>query len=394
MRIKKFMKKRIDQKYLTRTLADLVRINSINPGLSSDGAGETEIAAYVADAMEAAGMEVHLDLLAPGRYNAVGIRKGTGSRSLMWNAHMDTVGVDAMEHPFVAEIRGGRLYGRGSQDMKGSLAAMIAAAHALNDAAVRLNGDLILAAVGDEEYASLGTLDLIGKYTADAAIVTEPTELRLCVAHRGFALFEVETFGRAAHGSRYQEGIDAIIHMGRFLAELEAFGKDLLGRPPHPLVGPPSLHASIIQGGTEIGIYPAHCRLEVERRTSPGETDGQATAELQAILNKLAQQDPQFNAQLRCFLSRPPHEIDRQSEIVQTLERVMGDYLARPPVIGGASFWTDAALLADAGIPSVLLGPTGSGLHSAVEWVELKSCFHLGELLIDSALEFCGTEPA
>jgi len=388
------MKFIIDQDLLTRTLTDLVRINSINPGLSQDGAGEMEIAGYVAGAMEAAGMEVHLDQLSPGRFNAVGIRKGAGGSSLMWNAHMDTVGVDAMEQPFQADIREGRLFGRGSQDMKGSLAAMIAAARAINEAGIRLAGDLILAAVADEEYASLGTLDLVSRYTADAAIVTEPTELRLCVAHRGFALFEIETFGRAAHGSRYLEGIDAIVHMGRFLTEMEAFGKDLIARPPHPLVGPPSVHASIIQGGTEIGIYPAHCRLEVERRTSPGETDDQATVELQAILDKLASQDTQFNARLHRTLSRPPYEIDRQARIVKTLGRVVEDYLASPPIIGGASFWTDAALLAEAGIPSVLLGPSGGGLHSAEEWVDLQSCVDLGEILVGSALEFCGSAPA
>jgi acetylornithine deacetylase len=380
----------IDVDFLTQTLRDLVRINSTNPSLSQEGAGELEIAAYITRVMGAIGLEAHYQALSDKHANAVGIRRGAGSgRSLMWNAHMDTVGVVGMPAPFSAEIRDGRLYGRGAQDMKGSLAAMLAAAKALQDSGMTLGGDLIVAGVADEEYSSLGSCELVKHYRADAAIVTEPTDLQLALAHRGFILYEVETFGRAAHGSRYKEGIDAILHMGRFLGGLDQLEQELRQRPPHALVGPPSIHASIIQGGSEVSIYPAHCRLELERRTCPGESLDKVSEELQAILNSLAQSDANFRATLKPYMDRPPFEIEPGAAIVQTVEAAATRRLGHAPQRTGASFWTDAAILADAGIPSLLLGPIGSGLHSAEEWVDLQSVVDLAAILAESAIEFC-----
>ncbi len=380
----------LDREFLISTLADLVRINSVNPDISAGGAGEAEIADYVAEALRRAGMEVRAYELAPRRYNVVGIRRGADSgKSLMWNAHLDTAGANGMERPFQPELRGDRLYGRGSQDMKGGLAAMIAAARALNQAGTELDGDLVIAAVADEENASMGTQDLVRRIKTDAAIIPEPTEMRLCLAQRGFIIFEMETAGRAAHGSRYQEGIDAIAHMGRFLVRLEQLGQNLVERDPHPLVGPPSLHASLIEGGSEVSTYPAYCKLVLERRTCPGETDEQARAEIRAIVDELALDDPQFNARLQATLSRPPFEIDHSSEVAQTVEAAFRDHFSKPAPIGGASFWTDAALLAEAGIPAVILGPSGHGLHSAEEWVDLQSCFDLGQILVQTALDYC-----
>ena len=383
----------IDAPYLTQTLSDLVSINSINASLVPDGPGEAQIGAYLAKAMQALDLQVSVDEVAPGRVNVVGRRGGrSGGRSLMWNAHMDTVGPNGMQQPFVPTIRDGRLYGRGSQDMKGSLAAMLAAVKALNQAQIELDGDLLLTGVADEEYASLGTDHLVQHYTADAAIVTEPTELGLAVAHRGFAGFEVETIGRAAHGSRYQEGIDAILLMGRFLAGLDALEQDLLRREPHLLVGPPSIHTSIIRGGTEMSTYPASCYLMIERRTVPGETPEQAGQELQAILERCAQADPRFQARLKTLIHRPPFEVGPGAEIVRAVSDVLLDHSGQMPVPRGVSFWTDAAVLAQAGIPSVLIGPTGQGLHSAEEWVDLQSCVELAEILAQTAIRFCSKE--
>ena len=252
----------IDPNYTRQTLVDLVQINSVNPDLSPDGAGEAVIGAYVAQALKTMGLAVTIYDLGSGRMNVVGTLKGTGhGRSLLLNAHMDTVGVGGMADPFGAVVRDGRLYGRGAQDMKGSLAAMMGAVKALVDSGVKLAGDVLLTAVADEEYASIGTDDLVRHVTADAAIVTEPTDLHLCRAHRGFVWLNLETTGRAAHGSRYKDGIDANMHMGRFLGELEKLSQELIQRPSHPLAGPPSLHASLLQGGSEISVYAARCLL-------------------------------------------------------------------------------------------------------------------------------------
>jgi acetylornithine deacetylase len=385
------MKLKIDSDYIIKVLSDLVRINSINPTLTPNGKGEAEIGAYISSVLESLGLDVKTYEITPGRVNVVGILNGNGNgHSLLLNAHLDTVGVEGMIiDPFGAEIKDGRLYGRGSQDMKGSLAAMIAVAKALVDARVQLGGDLLITAVADEEYASIGTEDLIKHVSADAAIVTEPTDLTIGRAHRGFIWYDVETKGRAAHGSRYQEGIDANMRMGRFLAALEDLEKDLRFRSPHPLVGPPSLHAALLQGGTEISTYAAHCLLQIERRTIPGENVLQATAELQAIIDRLASQDPTFVTTVTPTFYREPFEISPKAQIVQTLERVINWRTGQLPDHTGQSFWTDAALFAGAGMETVLVGPRGQGLHSEKEWVDIDSVLDLAYILGETTLDYC-----
>ena len=382
------MNLKFDHDFTLKTLKELVQINSINPVLSPNGKGEVEIGTYVADSLSSLGLRVKTYEIKPGRVNVVGTLSGSGSgRSLLLNAHMDTVGVEGMTiDPFGAEIKDGRLYGRGAQDMKGSLAAMMGAAKALVDSDVELAGDLLITAVADEEHASIGTDHLVKHVTADAAIVTEPTNLTLCRAHRGFIWYDIETFGKAAHGSRYQEGIDANIRMGRFLAQLDKLEQELRQRPPHPLVGPPSLHAARLQGGSEVSIYAAHCLLQIERRTCPGETEDQATSEIQKIIGRLSAEDPTFKASVKAAFQRSPFEISEEAQIVKALEGVMTAHLGETPIHTGQSFWTDAAILADAGIETVLIGPTGAGLHSEVEWVDIQSVLDLSEILAGTAM--------
>jgi acetylornithine deacetylase len=273
--------------------------------------------------------------------------------------------------------------------MKASLAAMLAAVKALVDARFPLKGDLLLTAVADEEYASLGTEMLVKEVRADAAIVTEPTDMLLCQAHRGFIWYEVETIGRAAHGSRYEEGIDANMRMGRFLAELEGLEQELLKREPHELAGPPSLHAALIQGGREISTYADRCTLKIERRTIPGETVEMATAELQAIIDRLAERDATFRATVKPVFWREPFEIGTDATIVRVVEEALTKRLGRPPQHSGQTFWTDAALTSAAGMETVLLGPKGHGLHSAEEWVEMESVVDLSYVLAETAIRYC-----
>lgn len=381
---------RIDEEFLVSTLCRLVQINSTNPSLSPDGVGEAEIAAFVAGALRDLGLAVTAWEVAPGRWNVVGRREGSGNgRSLLLNAHLDTVGVMGMAEPFSGAVRDGRLYGRGSQDMKGSLAAMLAATKGLVESGVKLDGDLLVTAVADEEHSSIGADDLVARgFHADAAIVTEPTDLAVCLAHRGFIWYDVETFGRAAHGSRYREGIDANMHMGRFLAELGKLEAELRTRPSHPLVDVPSLHAATLHGGTELSVYAAHCRLQIERRTVPGETVASATAELQAIIDYLSKADPTFRATVTSTFSRPPLTVDETADIVQVVKRATETRLGRPPAIVGQPFWTDAAIFAAAGMATMLIGPTGHGLHSAEEWVDVASVVDLAAILADTAVSF------
>jgi acetylornithine deacetylase len=383
----------VDRNYVTSILADLVRIDSTNPLCTDGGAGEEEIAAYVREELRGLGLEVATHEIEPGRVNVVGRLKGKGNgHSLLLNAHTDTVGVEGMTEPFSGRIDHGKLYGRGAYDTKGGLAAMIAAAKSIVDAEFVPGGDLFVAAVADEEYTSIGTIDLLENVKTDAAVVLEPTDLALCLAHRGIIWYEVETIGKAAHGSRYDVGIDANIRMGRFLAKLDDLERSLRARTPHPLVGPPSLNAGLLRGGTELSIYAARCVLQMERRIVPGETEPQTTGELQAILNELTSADPSFRATLKPLLQRSPFEIAADAAIVKSVEQATARRLGQPPRQIGQPFWTDAGLLAEAGIETTILGPIGQGLHSPEEWVDLQSVVDLTHILADTVTRYCSED--
>jgi acetylornithine deacetylase len=380
----------IDSDYLVATLINLVRIDSVNPSLVPGGAGESQVAAYVADTLKALGLTVTTLEATPGRPSVVGTLAGSGGgRSLMLNAHLDTVGVDGMADALTPSVRDGRLYGRGAYDMKGSLAACLAAVRALTDARVDLRGNLVVAAVADEEYASLGTAEVVRHAPVDAAIITEPTELEICIAHKGFVWLEVESIGKAAHGSRFFEGIDANMRMGRFLSRLDRLEQELRARPAHPLVGPPSLHAPMLQGGSELSTYAASCRLGIERRTVPGETEAGVRAEIEALIAEAAHADPSFRATVRCLLARNAFEVSPDAVVVRAVREAAVRRLDRTPADIGKPFWLDSAILADAGVETVVLGPIGAGAHTSEEWVDLRSLDQLAAILADAAAGYC-----
>jgi acetylornithine deacetylase len=260
---------------------------------------------------------------------------------------------------------------------------------ALQDAGQTLPGDLHIAAVADEEYASLGTADLVTHYHPDAAIVTEPTELTLATAHKGFIWLEVTVAGKAAHGSRPQLGIDANLKMGRFLHELDQLEQALRARDPHPLIGPPTLHAALIKGGSAMSVIADRCELCIERRTIPGETEAQVLAEIQSILDRLAASDRNFHATVKSFFVREPFEVAATDPIVQAVQSAASNVLAQTIKPDGVSFWTDAALLAAAGIPTVVYGPIGTGAHAAEEWVDLQSVEQAALIYAQTALAYC-----
>ena len=295
---------------------------------------------------------------------------------------MDTVGVAGMAEPFSPVIADGRLYGRGAYDMKGGLAAIMHVGAVA--ARAHLAGNVVVAAVVDEEYGSVGTQQLVKRTSADAAVVTEPTELALCVAHKGFVALELETLGRAAHGSRPDLGIDAIAKMGRVLVGLEELDRDLRSGPGHALLGTGSLHASLIEGGQEFSSYPERCRLSAERRTVPGETAASVADEVALLLERLGADDADLRASGRTTFSRDPFEAASDEPIVALLRRHAGE----PDEIG-QPYWTDAALLAGARIPSVVFGPGGDGAHALVEWVDLQQVERCADILVAVAHDFC-----
>jgi acetylornithine deacetylase len=361
---------------LTELTSELVAIDSVNPDLVPGGAGEAEIARVIASWFEDAGLEVESEELAPGRWNVIGIARGSGGgRTLLLNAHMDTVGTAGMESPLEPREENGRIHGRGAYDMKASLAGiMLAGARAVE---AGLRGDVIVTAVADEEVGSIGSEAAARRYQADAALVAEPTEERLAVAHRGFAWIEIETHGKAAHGSRYDLGEDAIARMGHVLVRLEELDEALRGRPPHRLLGTGSAHASLIDGGIELSTYPDRCVVHAERRTLPGETEAHVAAEAEALLGEL-------DGSARVTFFREPFEVDEGHEFVALVRRLAGD-----PEIIGVPFWADSALYAAAGTPTVVYGPAGEGAHAAVEWVDVASAERCAELYAALATEFC-----
>jgi len=379
-----------DRDDLIRTLGDLVRINSINPTLVPGAPGEAEIAGFVARWLSDAGLEVRIDEPEAGRPSVEARLRGSGGgRSLMLNAHMDTVDVAGMAEPFSGDIREGKLFGRGAYDMKGSLAACMAAAKAIARSRTPLRGDLVVAAVADEEYGSIGTAGLLRTLRTDAAIVTEPTSLRICRAHKGYLWIEVEVLGRAAHGSRVDLGVDANLRMGRFLVALEGLERELRTRSPHPLVGPPSLHAALLEGGSGLSTYAARSVVRIERRTIPGETEAGAVGEIEALLAALRREDPSLQISLRTFFSRDSFEIGPLAGIVQTLDAAARTVLPAPPAHMGDTPWMDSALTAGAGIETVVFGPHGTGAHAAEEWVDVESVVQTANVLAATAGTWC-----
>jgi len=373
-----------------RLLRDLVAINSVNPTLVPDAPGEAEIASAIAAEMRRIGLDVETQQVAPGRPNTIGVLEGRAAgRTLIFCGHVDTVGVAGMTDPFTPVEKDGRLYGRGAQDMKGGVAAMIAAVGAIARQGGLPSGRLILAAVVDEEHSSIGADAMVAEWSADGAVVTEPTDLEIAVGHKGFAWVEVEVHGKAAHGSRPQEGEDAILRMGRVLKHLEALDRDLQRRMPHPRLGTGSLHASFIEGGGELSSYPDRARLQLERRTLPAEPSSIALDEVLSILEGLRLEDASFRGAARSMFGRPAYELPADHELPQTLAAAIR-HVGSVARFGGASFWTDAAVLGHAGIPSVLFGPGGAGLHSSQEYVTIADVLQCRDVLVELARRFCG----
>ncbi|NQT08248.1 ArgE/DapE family deacylase [Candidatus Bathyarchaeota archaeon] len=387
------MRSHIDESALLKMLKDMVRIDSVNPSLVPGAAGEAEMAEYCADYMRSLGLETIVYDVEPGRPNAVGVLKGGGGgRTLLLNGHTDTVGVDYMTiDPFQPEVRDGKLYGRGAYDMKAGLAASMAALKAVVDSGAPLKGDVILAAVCDEEYASIGTERLMEDVTADGAIIGEFTGGDIQVAHKGFAWIDVETHGVAAHGSRYWEGVDAISKMGKVLAAIDALGEKLL-KVEHPLVGPASVHASIIEGGRELSTYPDHCKLQVERRLIPGETRATVEGELSGMMEAIGVGDPMFKAEHRITFYRGPMEISRDEEICRLIHEGTVKITGEAPSYIGGTGWMDSEIIWNKGIPVVCHGPTGSGAHAKSEWVNLESVVKVAKVHEYAIREFCGVK--
>jgi acetylornithine deacetylase len=367
----------------------LVAIDSRNPTLAPDSKGEAECAHALASVLESWGFSVRLADVVPGRPNVIARIGPPETPALLFNGHLDIVGVEGMVHePFSSSVRDGRIYGRGSADMKAGVAAMCAAAALGTNSSSRRQ--ILITAVVDEEYESLGTRALIEEgVTAEMAIITEPTRLAICPAHRGFAWFDVHFTGRAAHGSRYDIGVDAITHAGLLLAELHRLEQTRESGFRHPLLGRPSLHASTIAGGVGMSTYPESCDLAIERRTLPGETVDDALAEINDACARVRKNNPWFDASITLKTAQLPSDVPEDSLIVRTVRTAIEqEHLTAR--VEGLSAWTDAALLNAAGIPTVCFGPGDISLaHAAEEYVPVDEIDQATRVLARVVAEWC-----
>ena len=358
-------------------LKDLIAIDSVNPSLVPGGAGESQVAERVAHELRSFGADTVIREIAPGRVNVIGVLDRGAGKSLMLCGHSDTVGVEGMRAPFDPVERDGKIFGRGAQDMKGGVASILAAARKLADSL--RSGKLVVAIVADEEYASIGAEAVAKEFVTDAAIVCEPTDLVIGVGHKGFEWLEVTTEGVAAHGSRPEDGVDAIVMMGRVLRGVEELERTFMEGEQHPLLGRPSVHASLITGGRELSTYPDRCTLAIERRTVAGEAPEILHREVDTILAKL-RSDPKFRATSKFLFHRAPYLTPHD----HPLPKLLGDR-ERATV----SFWTDAAILGAAGMASVIFGPGGEGLHGIEEYVRINEVLECRDALVEAAMRFC-----
>lgn len=363
----------IDRNFITTLLEAMVRTESINPDLAPGGSGEGELAAWFGVRLNALGFDVTFEDVAPGRPNVIARRPGRGEAPpLMFCGHLDTVGVtDYDGDPLEPRSAEGRLYGRGSYDMKGGLAAVLGAVAATPDTP----GDIWLGLVIDEEYASIGADALAGSATPMPTVLVEPTDLRACIAHKGFAWLTVTTEGQAAHGSLTGQGVDAIAHMGRLLGEMESWAKGVFAAQIDPLLGPASAHASLISGGLGWSTFPGQCALKAEHRLLPGQTASDALALWNDAIARQSAADPRFIARVALEMYRPGYRIAEDAPITAALLAAVNAVMGAPAPIGGIPAWMDSAVLSAAGFPTIIYGPSGAGAHAATEYVELDSVF-------------------
>jgi acetylornithine deacetylase len=375
----------LDRASILETLQLLISTPSVNPDLAPDeNSGEAKIAAVIRDWFTAHSVESWLEEAAPGRPNAIA-RIGSGAApTLVFCAHIDTVSTAGMTiPPFDPRVEGNRVYGRGSYDMKGGAAAILCAMAKL--AKENLRGTVISALVADEEYASIGAQHFVAHHKADACVVTEPSEGRLILGHKGFVWAEITTEGRAAHGSRWDLGLSAVARMGRIIAALDEFDRATLRARTHPLVGAASQHCATVHGGAGLSTYAPSCTLQLERRTLPGESTAQVLSEIREVISAAGEE-----ATIKLLLDRPPLVCPREARIAECVRNAAQKIHGRAPEEAGVAFWMDAALFAAAGMETVNYGATGAGAHEAVEWADLDSAVSCAAVLAETARTFCG----
>ncbi len=389
----------ISESEVSSLLSDLVQIDSTNPDVP-----EKEIARYVAEHLKESGCEVELQEVLPDRPNVIGrLRGAEGTPSFAFNTHIDVVpaGEGWSEKPFGGEIRDGRVYGRGSTDAKGSLACQLYAIRAVSRSGVRLKGDIVMTAVADEEFCSRGARKLVENFSADYALVGEPSSSRVVVAHRGSFRPVVVTEGVLAHSSRPDLGVNAIFAMAPVLQELEKYGESLTERK-HRLCGHPTCTVTLAKGGIKDNVIPDACEVVVDRRLVPGESEEEAEREIQEVLNRVMKSNPNIKAKIDRHIPTTggPAEIPLDHPLVNAARQAVKEVLGEDFEPTGKTGATDMNHFVRAGIPTLIIGPGDAGIsHQVDEFVETQQLFFTSQvysrLLVSLVHGECmGSEPS
>lgn len=364
----------VDQKNIVNRLKEMVSIKSENPFKSDPRPGfrEREIGEYYMEQMHELGLDVSHRVVVPGRPNVFGRLKGSGNgKTLMLSGHLDTVPTEGYAKAYDVNLSEGKVYGRGSCDMKAGLAAYLEVVRIIKDAGINLQGDLILCGVADEEYLMIGSKEIgANGPRADQGIIGEPSDLAICPANKGQLSTFIRTYGKAVHSSIPENGVNAIRHMAQAIGVFENYNEDLAAREPHPLCGHGRFSPGVIRGGELVTAVPDYCELEVDRRTLPGETNEQVFDEYRQRLNAVSKRDPTFKYEItEPSWDIPPNDISIDEPVVQSLlnsYQLLTGVVTTPAAFPGG---TDAPNM---GFPNVVCGP-GSIVqaHSTNEYVEV-----------------------
>ncbi|WP_442511164.1 M20 family metallopeptidase [Novipirellula sp. SH528] len=391
------------------TLADLVRINSVNPNYEA-GVPEAEMADFVEQFFATRGIETWRQLVYPDRPNVIARVPGRDpQRRIVLEAHMDTVSTIGMTiDPWNPEIRDGKMYGRGACDTKGGMAAMMHAVASLAADGITPECDVLFAATIDEEFSYRGVVALCDSldagpvdpqilkqetsprnpWTAEAAIIAEPTDLMPVIASKGLVRWKIETRGKAAHSAKPHLGVNAIEHMAHVITAMQ---KDTLrlSEATHPLLGPATCNIGIVRGGVQINFVPDRCEIEIDRRLLPGETHETVLAHYQQLIDSVAAEHPGMDVVMHPpMLSDRPLETDADSPAVQTMANVLRD-MGMDAALIGVPFCSDASKFGAIGIPSMILGPGSiDQAHAAVEYIECSQVVQASEIYRRFLTEF------
>ncbi len=368
--------------------AELVGIDSVNPGLVAGAAGEGDIVEHLRSRLDASGFATHV-LVPDGRPDRPSLLAvpppGPSGPTVVLTGHLDTVGVGSMADGLEARVVGDRLLGRGACDMKGGVAAMVVAAEALRRRGAP--GRVVLALVADEEDLSLGTETVLDALPGlgvrpDVAVVGEPTWLALTETLRGYALVEVLFTGQEAHSSQPEQGVNAVTHLGRLLAAVESRGVEVAACGG-------SLMATVAQGGASPFVLARTARVVIERRTVPGERSADALPEVESLIEELRAADPTVEASARLLGAREAWRVDEHgpaATLSTSLRAALGPVSPEQPF--HAPYWMEAPLWQAAGIPALVCGPAGGGLHAADEWVDLQQVQRYAVALTEAVEEW------